>query len=49
MKQAVEFLGNKACIEGLKKAILATRKYHGYNFIFFRMFRDYRKHTKWWK
>lgn len=34
MKQAVEFLGNKACIEGLKKAILATRKYHGYNFIF---------------
>lgn len=34
MKQAVEFLGNKACVEGLKKAILATRKYHGYNFIF---------------
>ena len=34
MKQTIEFLGNHACIEGLKKAILAKRKYHGYNFIF---------------
>jgi len=34
MKQAVEFLGNHACNEGIKKAIIANRKYHGYTFIF---------------
>ena len=34
MKQAVEFLGNHACNEGIKKAILANRPYHGYKFSF---------------
>lgn len=34
MKKAVEFLGKPACNEGIKKAILAKRKYHGYTFIF---------------
>ena len=34
MRQAVEFLGNSACNEGIKKAIDAKRKYHGYTFIF---------------
>lgn len=34
MRQAVEFLGNRACNEGIKKAIVANRKYHGYTFIF---------------
>ena len=34
MKQAVEFLGNHACNEGIKKAILANRHYHGYTFSF---------------
>lgn len=34
MKQTVEFLGNRACIEGLKKAIQADRLYHGYKFQF---------------
>ena len=34
MKQAVEFLGNRACNEGIKKAILANRPYHGYTFSF---------------
>ncbi|MGN0966182.1 MAG: HNH endonuclease [Candidatus Coprovivens sp.] len=34
MKQAVEFLGNHACNEGIKKAILANRPYHGYTFSF---------------
>lgn len=34
MKQAIEYLGNHACIEGLKKAINANRLYHGYTFSF---------------
>lgn len=34
MKQTVEFLGNRACIEGLKKAIQADRLYHGHKFKF---------------
>ena len=34
MKQAVEFLGNHACNEGIKKAIVANRPYHGYTFSF---------------
>jgi hypothetical protein len=34
MRQAVEFLGNHACNEGIKKAIDAGRKYHGYTFVF---------------
>lgn len=34
MKKAVEFLGNHACNEGIKKAIEAKRKYHGYTFIY---------------
>ena len=34
MSQAIKFLGNRACIEGLKKAIIANRPYHGYNFSF---------------
>lgn len=34
MRQATEFLGNRACIEGLKKAILANRPYHNYKFSF---------------
>lgn len=34
MKQAVEFLGNHACNEGIKKAILAGRPYHNYTFQF---------------
>lgn len=34
MKQATEFLGNHACIEGIKKSILASRSYHGYTFSF---------------
>ena len=34
MKKAVETIGNRACIEGLKKAILAKRKYHGLTYEF---------------
>lgn len=34
MKAAVEFLGGSACNEGIKKAIVANRKYHGYTFVF---------------
>ena len=34
MKQAIEFLGNHACNEGIKKAIVANRPYHGYTFSF---------------
>lgn len=34
MRQAVEFLGNHACNEGIKKAIIANRPYHGYTFQF---------------
>lgn len=34
MKAAVEFIGKPACNEGIKKAINAGRKYHGYTFIF---------------
>lgn len=34
MRSAIEFLGNHACNEGIKKAIKAGRPYHGYNFIF---------------
>lgn len=34
MRAAVEFLGDGACNEGIKKAISAGRKYHGYTFIF---------------
>ena len=34
MKAAVEFLGDHACNEGIRKAIDAGRKYHGYTFIF---------------
>ena len=33
MNKCVTALGNNACIEGLKKAIKANRKYHGYTFI----------------
>ena len=34
MRQAIGFLGNHACNEGIKKAILANRPYHGYTFSF---------------
>lgn len=34
MRQAVLFLGERACNEGIKKAIEANRPYHGYNFKF---------------
>lgn len=34
MRAAVEFLGKPACNEGIKKAITANRKYHGYTFVF---------------
>lgn len=34
MRQAVLFLGNHACNEGIKKAIDANRPYHGYTFKF---------------
>lgn len=34
MKAAVEFLGDHSCNEGIRKAIDAGRKYHGYTFIF---------------
>lgn len=34
MNIAIQYLGNHACIEGIKKAILANRKYHGYTFSF---------------
>lgn len=34
MRQAVLFLGNHACNEGIKKAIEANRPYHGYTFKF---------------
>lgn len=33
MKKCIRALGNKACIEGLNKALRAGRKYHGYTFI----------------
>lgn len=33
-RQAVQFIGNRACNEGLKKAILANRSYHNYTFSF---------------
>ena len=34
MKAAVEFLGDHACNEGIRRAIDAGRKYHGYTFVF---------------
>ena len=34
MLQTVNWIGNHACIEGLKKAIAANRKYHDYTFIY---------------
>ena len=34
MRQAVDYLGNRACNEGIKKAIEAKRPYHGYTFSF---------------
>lgn len=34
MLQAIKWIGNNACIEGLKKAIRANRKYHGYTFTY---------------
>ena len=34
MRQAVLFLGNHACNEGIKKPIEANRLYHGYTFKF---------------
>ena len=34
MRQAILFLGNHACNEGIKKAIEANRPYHGYTFKF---------------
>lgn len=34
MLQTVNWIGNHACIEGLKKAIVANRKYHDYTFIY---------------
>ena len=34
MLQAVAYIGKHACIEGLKKAINANRKYHNYTFIY---------------
>lgn len=34
MRSAVEWLGNHACNEGIKKAIVAGRKYHNYTFVF---------------
>ena len=33
MNYCIKVLGNKACIEGLNKAIKANRKYHNYTFI----------------
>lgn len=33
MRQCILFLGNRACIEGLNKAIRSNRKYHNYTFI----------------
>jgi len=33
MNKCIQDLGNKACIEGLNKAIRANRQYHGYTFI----------------
>lgn len=32
MNECVKYLGNRACIEGLNKAIRANRKYHGVTF-----------------
>jgi hypothetical protein len=32
MSDVVRFLGNNACIEGLKKSINANREYHGFSF-----------------
>lgn len=34
MSKAIEFVGKPSCVEGLKKAIIAERKYHGYTFKF---------------
>jgi hypothetical protein len=34
MSQTIAWLGNHSCIEGLKKAIRAGRKYHNYTFIY---------------
>ena len=34
MLQTINWIGNNACIEGLKKAINAGRKYHDYTFIY---------------
>lgn len=33
MNKCIINIGNKACVEGLSKAIKANRKYHGYTFI----------------
>lgn len=33
MRQCVVTIGNHACIEGLKKAIVANRLYHGRTYI----------------
>jgi hypothetical protein len=33
MKKCVEHIGHHACIEGLKKAINANRKYHGQKYV----------------
>lgn len=34
MLQTIKWIGNNACIEGLKKAINVGRKYHDYTFIY---------------
>lgn len=34
MSEVIRWLQNKACVEGLNKAITANRKYHGYTFEF---------------
>lgn len=33
MNKCVKYIGNRACIEGLNKAIEANRLYHGYTFV----------------
>ena len=34
MSKCVQVIGESACIEGLKKAIKANRKYHNFTFIY---------------
>lgn len=34
MVQTINWIGNSACVEGLKKAIRANRKYYDYTFIY---------------